>query len=202
MMAIQAQMSVVISMTAFALAACITPGASNIVALSYGSQFGVTRSQLHALGSAAGFTLIMLLTGFGLHQVLEKWPGLTEVIRWGGTAFLLYLAWKIAVDTGELSSEKPTDRPAFWRAATIQWLNPKGWMVAAAGIGAFAADGEATTVWMFCLISAVVCYLSVASWLFAGAYLRRFLTSPHRIRMFNRTMAALLACSAVSLLLM
>jgi threonine/homoserine/homoserine lactone efflux protein len=200
MMAIQAQMSVIIYMTAFALAACITPGASNIIALSYGSQFGVTRSQLHALGSAAGFTVIMLLTGFGLHELLEKWPGLTEVIRWGGTAFLLYLAWKIAADNGEISSDKPTDKPAFWRAATIQWLNPKGWMVAAAGIGAFAADGEAATVWMFCLISAVVCYLSVASWLVAGAYLRRFLTSAHRIRTFNRTMAALLACSAVSLL--
>lgn len=202
MMVIQAQMSVVISMTAFALAACITPGASNIVALSYGSQFGVTRSQLHALGSAAGFTVIMLLTGFGLHEVLERWPGLTEVIRWGGTAFLLYLAWKIAADNGEISSDKSTDRPAFWRAATIQWVNPKGWMVAAAGIGAFAADGESTTVWMFCVISAVVCYLSVASWLFAGAYLRRFLTSARRIRTFNRTMAVLLACSAVSLLFM
>ncbi|CAM3723868.1 Cysteine/O-acetylserine efflux protein [Pseudomonas reidholzensis] len=200
MMAIQSQPSVVISMAAFALAACITPGASNIVALSYGSQFGVARSQRHALGSALGFTLIMVLTGFGLHEVLERWPVLTDFIRWAGTAFLLYLAWKLAADNGQLSSAKPAERPAFWRAATLQWLNPKGWMVAAAGIGAFAADGEASTVWMLCLICSIVCYVSVASWLFAGAYLRRFLTSTRRIRNFNRTMAAVLAGSAVSLL--
>ncbi|WP_122221303.1 LysE family translocator [Pseudomonas syringae group genomosp. 3] len=193
-------MSVVISMTAFALAACVTPGASNIVALGYGSQFGVTRSQRHALGSAVGFTLIMILTGFGLHEVLDRWPGPTDFIRWGGTVFLLYLAWRLAADNGELSSDKPANQPAFWRAATIQWLNPKGWMVAAAGIGAFAADGEATTVWVFCLICLIVSYLSVVSWLFAGAYLRRFLTSAQRIRRFNRIMAAILACSAVSLL--
>ena len=82
----------------------------------------------------------------------------------------------------------------------MQWLNPKAWLAAVAGMGAFVASGEATLIWSFALIYFVVCYLSVASWAYAGAHLRRHLDSPARIRAFNRLMAALLAGSALFLL--
>ena len=46
----------------------------------------------------------------------------------------------------------------------------------------------------------VVCYLSIASWAYAGTFLRKYLQDPQRVRLFNRVMAALLAASAVYLL--
>jgi threonine/homoserine/homoserine lactone efflux protein len=39
----------------------------------------------------------------------------------------------------------------------------------------------------------------MASWVYAGAFLGPYLRSPQRIRIFNRSMAALLAGCAVSL---
>jgi threonine/homoserine/homoserine lactone efflux protein len=81
----------------------------------------------------------------------------------------------------------------------MQWLNPKAWLAAVAGMGAFVADGEARLIGLFALIYFVVCYLSVASWVYAGAFLGPYLRSPQRIRIFNRSMAALLAGCAVSL---
>jgi threonine/homoserine/homoserine lactone efflux protein len=47
----------------------------------------------------------------------------------------------------------------------------------------------------------VVCYLSIASWAYAGTFLRRYLQEPKRVRFFNRAMAALLAASALYLLI-
>ena len=194
-------MSVLISMAAFALAASISPGPVNVVALSSGMQFGLGPSLRHVLGATVGFVVLLLFTGFGLHEVLRQWPILTDLIRWAGVTFLLYLAWKLAVDNGRLDVERATRQPSFMHGAAMQWLNPKAWLAAVAGMGAFVASGEATLIWSFALIYFVVCYLSVACWAYAGAFLGQYLRSATRIRLFNRCMAATLAGCAVSLLL-
>ncbi len=194
-------LSVLISMAAFALAASISPGPVNILALSCGAQFGLGPSLRHVLGATAGFVLLLLFTGFGLHEVLKQWPVLTDVVRWAGVVFLLYLAWKLLRDNGQVNVTAATRAPSFTQGALMQWLNPKAWLAAIAGMGAFVADGEGLMIWAFALIYFVVCYGSVASWAFAGAYMGRYLHNPQRIRLFNRCMAALLAGCALSLLI-
>ena len=192
-------MNLMISMAAFALAASISPGPVNVVALSSGAQFGLIASLRHVLGATVGFVVLLMFTGFGLHEVLQRYPMLTEIIRWAGVAFLLYLAWKLAMDDGRLDVAKPAREPSFLHGAAMQWLNPKAWLAAVAGMGAFVADGEARLIGLFALIYFVVCYLSVGCWAYAGAFLGPYLRSPRRIRVFNRSMAALLAGCAVSL---
>lgn len=192
-------MSLLLSMAAFALASSITPGPVNIVALSSGARHGLGSALLHVTGATFGFTLLLILIGFGLHEVLLQWPFLTLAIRWAGVAFLLYMAWKLAGDSGQLNADEASAKSSLLNGAIMQWLNPKAWLAAVAGMGAFVADGEALLIGLFALIYFVVCYLSVASWAYAGAFLGPYLRSPQRIRVFNRSMAALLAGCAVSL---
>ncbi|WP_296257152.1 MULTISPECIES: LysE family translocator [unclassified Pseudomonas] len=193
-------MNLMLSMAAFALAASISPGPVNVVALGCGARFGLGASLRHVMGATVGFVVLLVFTGFGLHEVLHNYPMLTDVIRWAGMGFLVYLAWKLAMDDGRLNVDKPTQRPSFWHGAAMQWLNPKAWLAAVAGMGAFVADGQPQLIGLFALIYFVVCYLSVACWAYAGAFLGPWLRSPQRIRTFNRSMAALLAGCAVSLL--
>jgi threonine/homoserine/homoserine lactone efflux protein len=192
-------MNLMMSMAAFALAASISPGPVNVVALSAGAQYGLAASLRHVLGATVGFVVLLMFTGFGLHEVLQRCPMLIEIIRWAGVAFLLYLAWKLATDDGCLDLAKPTREPSFLHGAAMQWLNPKAWLAAVAGMGAFVADGEARLIGLFALIYFVVCYLSVGCWAYAGAFLGGYLCSARRIRVFNCSMAALLAGCAVSL---
>ena len=56
-------------------------------------------------------------------------------------------------------------------------------------------------MWQFAAIYLVICYLSVGCWAYAGSFLRGWLGNPATMRLFNRTMAALLVVSAVYLLL-
>ncbi|MFJ3486136.1 LysE family translocator [Pseudomonas sp. NPDC090202] len=193
-------MTLLFSMAAFALAASISPGPVNVVALSSGAQFGLLPSLRHVMGATVGFVMLLVFTGFGLHEVLRQYPVLTDIIRWAGVAFLLWLAWKLAADDGRLTVDKPARPPSYLHGAAMQWLNPKAWLAAVAGMGAFVADGEARLIGLFALIYFVVCYLSVACWAYAGAFLGPWLRSPQRIRLFNRSMAALLTGCAVSLL--
>ncbi|MGP8539628.1 LysE family translocator [Pseudomonas protegens] len=194
-------MSVVFSMAAFALAASITPGPVNIVALGSGARFGFRASLRHVAGATLGFVLLLVLVGLGLHELLRQWPALTQGIRLSGVAFLLYMAWKLAQDDGRLDTEGQPRAPSAWYGALMQWLNPKAWLACVAGMGAFAADGEARLVWLFAAVYLVICYLSVACWAYAGSFLRHYLGNPAGMRLFNRAMAALLAISAACLLL-
>ncbi|MTV37676.1 LysE family translocator [Duganella radicis] len=194
-------MNILLSMAAFALASSISPGPVNIVALSSGAQHGFRASMRHVTGATVGFTLLLWLTGVGLHQLLARAPALMQATQLAGVAFLLWMAWKLARDDGALDLDGSARRPSLLAGAAMQWLNPKAWVAAVAGMSAFAANGEAALVWQFTALYFVVCYVSIACWAWAGTFLRRRLNDAAGMRRFNRAMALLLAASALYLLL-
>lgn len=193
-------MTAFLSMAAFALACSITPGPVNVVALSAGAQHGFAASLRHVTGATVGFTVLLLLIGLGLHELLAQFPNLIAIVKWLGVGFLLYMAYKLAIDDGKLGSDKPTRGPSFAYGAAMQWLNPKAWLASLAGMGAYAADGDGRLIWQFSVMYFVICYVSIASWAYAGTFLRKYLQEPQRVRLFNRIMAAMLAASALYLL--
>jgi len=194
-------MSLLMSMAAFALATSITPGPVNVVALGSGARFGFAASQKHVAGAALGFTLLLVLIGLGLHELLVRWPILTQGIQWGGVVFLLYMAYKLAMDDGRLEAQDAAVAPSMLYGAVMQWLNPKAWLACVAGMGLFAADGEAARVWQLAAVYLVICYLSVACWAYVGTFFRRYLGNARGMRLFNRAMALLLVISVAYLLL-
>ncbi len=194
-------MTVLLSMAAFALAASISPGPVNLVALSAGARYGLRASLRHVTGATLGFTLLLLAVGLGLQQLLQQLPTLKMLLHWSGVAFLLYMAYGLARDDGRLDSDKAQRAPGLFTGAAMQWLNPKAWLASLAGIGAFAADGELRVIGQFAALYFVICYLSIACWAYAGAFLRPYLEQPRRMRLFNRVLALLLAASALYLLL-
>ncbi|MFG0421967.1 LysE family translocator [Pseudomonas sp. zjy_8] len=193
-------MSLSLSMAAFALAASISPGPVNIVALGSGARHGLRASLAHVAGATLGFCLLLVLVGLGLHQLLLRWPLLGLMLHWGGVAFLLYMAWKLASDDGNLNNAQPSPAPSAWHGAAMQWLNPKAWLAAVAGVGAYTG-GEQHLLWLFTWIYGPICFISVACWAWAGSVIRQYLDNPCHLRMLNRSLAVLLVASAVYLIL-
>lgn len=193
-------MSLTLSMAAFALAASISPGPVNIIALGSGARHGLRASLRHVTGATLGFSLLLVLIGLGLHELLRYWPAMTQVLHAGGVAFLLYMAWKLASDRGELITSSAPAAPSMLAGATLQWLNPKAWLACVAGVGAYVGEGETALLWQFTGIYFVICYLSIASWAWAGSVISQYLGNPRRVRVFNRILAALLVASAAYLL--
>lgn len=193
-------MSVLVSMAAFALVTSITPGPVNLVAMSSGARFGLRPSIAHAFGAAAGFTLLLVAIGAGLQELLQRWPVLLVGIRLAGISYLLYLAILLWSDDGQLNQTAKAQPPSMLAGALMQWLNPKAWLASFAGMSAFAADGNAWTITVFATIYLLICFVSVGTWAWAGGCLRQYLYDAQRMRIFNRSMSALLAASAVYLL--
>jgi threonine/homoserine/homoserine lactone efflux protein len=182
-------MTLFYSMAAFALASSITPGPVNVVALGSGARYGLLPSLRHVTGATVGFVVLLIAVGFGVYELLQRMPVLMQAIQWFGLAFLLYMAYKLAIDDGELGDADAQRGPT---------LNPKAWLAALAGMGAYTA-GDPVRIWQFAAIYFVVCWLSLGCWAAAGAMLRHHLRDARRVRHLNRVMAALLAGSAVYL---
>ncbi len=104
-------MSLSLSMAAFALAASISPGPVNIVALSSGASHGLRASLAHVAGATLGFCLLLVLVGLGLHQLLLRWPVLSVLLHWVGDVSAVH-----GMETG------PRRWPADWRALNTRPL--------------------------------------------------------------------------------
>ena len=88
-----------LSISLFWFVAAYTPGPNNVVASYSGFNFGVKKTIPHILGVALGFTSLVLLLTIGLINVFKLFPIIQIIIRYLGTIFLIYLAYKIASST-------------------------------------------------------------------------------------------------------
>jgi threonine/homoserine/homoserine lactone efflux protein len=55
-------------------------------------------------------SLSVLVVGLGLAQVFERYPVTYETMRYGGGAYMLWLAWKIA-NSGPVGEGKASGSP-------------------------------------------------------------------------------------------
>lgn len=190
-----------LSMSAFALAASISPGPVNIVCLSSGTHYPIAKGLVFVTGATLGFVALFLGIGAGLYSLLNVAPLFEELLRWAGILFLLYLAYKLTQHDGRVQAQSADNAPGFMTGAMMQWLNPKAWLASAAGIGAYTSSNELYQLWLFAALYLPICWLSLASWVYAGAFLKCYVHRPIVLLTINRTLAVCLAASALFLLL-
>src|SRR2546425_7530933 len=105
-----------------------------------GANAGVLKGLPCLLGVTTGMGFMMFLVPLGLGSLVLKNPLVLKTLNWGGAAFLLWLAWKIATSSGLESM--PEGRPVgYLGAAVFQWVNPKSWLVSASAAGTFLSAG-------------------------------------------------------------
>lgn len=187
-------------MSAFALAASISPGPVNIVCLSSGTHYPIAKGLVFVTGATLGFIALFLAIGAGLYSLLSMAPLLETVLRWAGILFLLYLSYQLLQHDGRLQERGGVEAPGFMTGAMMQWLNPKAWLASAAGIGAYTTANEPHLLWLFAGLYLPICWLSLASWVYAGAFLKRYVHRPIILLTINRALAICLAASAIVLL--
>ena len=187
------------SISLFWFVAAYTPGPNNIVASYSGFNFGIKKTIPHILGVALGFTSLVLLLTIGLINVFKLFPIIQIIIKYLGTVFLIYLAYKIASSTAsdEIKKENPVK---FIETFLFQYLNPKGVMVAIIVVSTYVDLGEnylshsAQVVALAFLFAST----SITLWTFIGKFLRKFATNDKFIKYFNYAMSGLLLLSIIT----
>jgi len=188
-----------LSISLFWFVAAYTPGPNNVVASYSGFNFGFKKTIPHILGVALGFTSLVLLLTIGLINVFKLFPIIQIIIRYLGTIFLIYLAYKIASSTSsdEIKKENPVK---FIETFLFQYLNPKGVMVAIIVVSTYVEHGEnylnhATQVVALAFLFSST---SITLWTFIGKFLRKFATNDKFIKYFNYAMSGLLLLSILT----
>lgn len=184
-----------IALVAFAFVTSVTPGPNNMMLLASGVNFGFRRTVPHMLGISLGHALMVFLVGIGLAGVFEAVPVLHRVLKVVSVAYMLWLAWKIAHSAAPEGATNKGRPFSFWQAAAFQWVNPKAWAMALGAVTVYAPDRNLATMGLVALVFCAVNLPSVSVWTLAGQGLRRWLTVPSRLRVFNWTMAGLLVLS-------
>lgn len=185
----------------FAVIAAITPGPSNVLLTATGAQAGFWRGLPCLFGVSAGMGSMMALGAYGLGNVVVAYPQLMLVMKLGGAAFLLWLAWRIAAapvgDSGNASAPQP-EPTGFFGAAALQWVNPKAWLVSTGAVAAYLPSGGGGTpvqALSFALVFVAAALPSGLVWLVFGIAAQRVLGNPSRRRVFNVVMGMTLAAS-------
>lgn len=186
-----------LALLVYAFVTSITPGPNNLMLLVSGVNFGFTRTIPHMAGIAIGFLVLLLAVGFGLGAVLTAFPSLHLLLKVAGGAYLLYLAWRIAMSRSLGKDGEAKARPmTFLEAAAFQWVNPKAWVMAVTAMAVYTDPAAPfLSVVLIAVAFAAVNFPSVSTWAGFGMALRGFLADPQRLKWFNIAMGLLLAAT-------
>jgi threonine/homoserine/homoserine lactone efflux protein len=77
-----------------ALALNLTPGADMMFCFAQGMKGGPRPAIAASAGISAGSMIHVLLAGLGLGALVAAFPWVFGAIRWAGSAYLVWLAWK------------------------------------------------------------------------------------------------------------
>ena len=189
----------ILSMALFWIVAAYTPGPNNVIASYSGFNFGIKKTLPHIFGVALGFTFLIFLLTIGLVNVFKIFPIIQVSLKYLGSIFLVYLAYKIYFS--KIDSEKKNENPVkFIETFLFQFLNPKGVLIGIIIVSTYVENGEnyfkyATQVIFFAFL---VSLSSITFWTFVGKYLRKFATNEKFIKYFNCVMSLLLILSIIT----
>ncbi|MCJ8297772.1 MAG: LysE family translocator [Pseudomonadales bacterium] len=196
--------SIITSMAVFAFIGAVSPGPVNIMATSSSVNFGFKRTLPHVLGASLSYAAIVFLVGMGLNQLLSEHPQITDLLKYIGATFLLYMSYKIATAAADDSENITHQRaPTILEGGLAQGLNPKAWLVSMSGVSIFVTPNDPASLYViiFSLLSFIICLFGVGTWAVAGSLISDMLSEKRHQVTFNRIMGLLLSLTVVSIFL-
>ena len=184
----------------FAFVTSATPGPNNIMLTASGANFGFTRTIPHIVGIVFGVAVLNICVGLGLGALFYQFPILQSSLRVAGSAYLLWLAYKLlrfsALSSGSDARGKPF---SFWQAVAFQFINPKAWVMMVSANVSFAVAGDAywLSVAMIVITFMLIGPPSIMIWAGFGHYISRFLHKRNYLLSFNIFMSVLTAACVV-----
>ena len=173
--------------------AAFTPGPNNLLSSYSGFNFGIKRTLPLIYGVTFGFPLLIIIINSGLIIFFKKFPALQEIIKILGSVFILYFAYKVALNKS--GGEQKIKNPAkFFNMLFFQFINPKAVLFAIIVVSTFINVNENFIRDTIIVLSVAISFsfVSIFSWCLLGKFLRKFATNEKFIQMFNYIMSFLL----------
>jgi len=184
----------------FAFVTSITPGPNNYLLFAYGKAFGYKDSGWLMAGIFLGFFTILYLAGYGIGELISNNQTIGLIFKTVSSAWLFYLAVVLSRPITEgtnYASQKIGLRQAF----LLQFVNPKAWIMALSGAGAFMPQLENIhiSVFIFAVTFGLVGVPCMLAWVAFGDVLSRLLKSERSNKILGIILFSLMIISIVSI---
>ena len=190
----------ILSITLFGIVAAFTPGPNNFVAFYSGFNFGIKRTMPHIMGVTLGFPFLLLCLALGLINIFKLYPLIQETLKYLGTLFLIYLAYKISFSNLQNHQNENKNPVRFIETFIFQFLNPKAVIASIIVVSTYINPGEnfVNYTTQIIILALLVSVTSITLWTILGKFLRKFATNQKFINYFNYAMSLLLLLSIVT----
>ncbi len=141
-----------------ALALNMTPGADMMFCFGQGLRGGARSAWAASGGIALGAMVQVTCAGLGLGALVAAQPWLFDVIRWGGVAYLLWLAAGAIRNGVGTDQDMPEVRPAraFGDGMIVNLMNPKVILFVLAFIPQFVDPAAGSVLIQFLILGAIL----------------------------------------------
>lgn len=184
------------------VSACVTvwsPGPNNILLLSTASKYGAKKNLRLLLGIWTGSLTLMCLSGIFCSTLSSIIPGIQPVMKYIGTAYILWLAWQTAnrKPPADSSAEK---EPSYIMGLFLQLVNIKIIIYGLTMFSSFILPNEhrIPVLFFFAVYLMILGAIGNLIWVFAGNILKRFYEKQYKI--MNIIMAILLVWCALRII--
>jgi len=195
------------SLLAFALTCFvieITPGPNMAYLAALSLSQGVRAGIAAVAGIALGLSVYGAAASLGLSAVIDNSAFLYETLRWGGVAYLLWLAWDAWAAERDVAPEAVEGGigpwTAFRRGLITNLLNPKAAVFYVAVLPDFIQIGKGSVAPQTLILSAIYVGIATAIHLIIvllASQLQSVIATPGLRRTVRRVLAVLLAAIAV-----
>lgn len=170
----------------------ITPGPGVLSLAGVGAAFGFRAGLRYMTGLFLGTNMVALAVVSGLAAVVLASPGVRLVLLGLSTAYLLYLAARIALAGSTIAFSPAARKPGIRDGLILQAVNPKAYVVNTTLFSGFPIFPDAYGLEVavkFVIINVI--WISIHFlWLWAGASVKRMNLAPQIQRRINVAMAA------------
>lgn len=181
----------------------ITPGPGVLSAAGVGAAYGMRSGLRYVTGLFLGNFAVGLLVISGLATLVLASPVVRTALMICSTAYLCYMAWRIAFAGTHLAFIDASGEPGVLAGFLLQPINPKAYAVNTFLFSGFSFLPDAYGAEVVCkllIFNAIWVPIHVL-WVWFGISLKRLDLAPHTHRVINIGMAAsLLIVVALALL--
>jgi cysteine/O-acetylserine efflux protein len=169
-----------------------------------GIKYGFNKSINFIYGSFVGFLIVLSIAGLFSNFLLIFIPSFASIMRWIGSAYILYLAYNmLKADYSFTKDGKDLEiQPlGFKHGALLQLFNPKSIMFILTLYTTFLypISTKPLCIFLSTLILGLFGFSSNLLWTFLGARISNLLNQEHFKRTVNLILALLLVYSAIKL---
>jgi threonine/homoserine/homoserine lactone efflux protein len=192
-----------IALIIFLFPLAYSPGPGNLFFAANGARFGLAATMSAMAGYHVATMLVTVAIGLGFAAAIGEFPNVFVIVKWIGSAYVLYLAWKF-LRAGMIAGAGEARPAGFMAGGLLLVLNPKAYMIIILMFTQFlgtSSAGYTSAVLWISLIFTINDLVAFTVWALIGDQILARFRSGDSSRKLNIGFGVVLAAVAIWMML-